>query len=439
MAESASPPGHDRPVSFREWHDVLWRSPLPPAVKQAHVREIFAFLRHCRAERSPATIALAKAYIEQGETERGGADRPERREALRWFFRSARARTPAAPGTLVAHTPEPPSAAADLGRSQWEAALIRAARERHFQWRTEETYRRWATRFAQFVAPDSPFKAGPQEVQSFLSDLAVRQRLSPSSQKQALNAIVFLMQEALHRQLGDLQFHYAAPQRRMPVVLSRGECSRLFQQLTDPPRLMAELMYGAGLRLMELLRLRVQDLDLERGQLTVRGGKGDKDRVSVLPERLNEALRRHLTRLQGLFDQDRREGLPGVWLPEGLDRKYPKAGERWGWQWLFPSRNAGIDPISGVRRRHHVLEGAFQETIRKAATAAGINKRVTPHVLRHCFATHLLESGTDIRTVQDLLGHSSVETTQIYTHVMQKPGLGVRSPLDALAGGGPAP
>jgi len=164
----------------------------------------------------------------------------------------------------------------------------------------------------------------------------------------------------------------------------------------------------------------------------VRGGKGDTDRVSVLPQRLNAALRRQLTRLQGLFEQDRREGLPGVWLPEGLDRKYPKAGERWGWQWLFPSRNAGVDPQTGIRRRHHVLEGTFQETIRRAAAAAGLNKRVTPHVLRHSFATHLLESGTDIRTVQDLLGHASVETTQIYTHVMQKPGLGVKSPLDGL-------
>jgi len=195
---------------------------------------------------------------------------------------------------------------------------------------------------------------------------------------------------------------------------------------------MAELMYGAGLRLMELLRLRVHHLDLDRGQLKVYAGKGDKDRITVLPNRLVPQLREHLGRLKVIFDRDRAENLAGVWLPEGLERKFKKAGETWQWQWLFPSREASFDPVSGTHRRHHVLDGAFQNAIRLAANRAGIDKRVTPHVLRHSFATHLLESGTDIRTVQELLGHESVETTQIYTHVMQKPGLGVRSPLDAL-------
>ena len=431
MAESASPPSHLEPVRFPDWKETLRGCGLPGGRQGVYEREIIAFLHACKEGRTPATIAWAKSYIE--DLERRDGPRTECREALRWFFQTARAPRPRTPREAGTHAAEPPPAASDLGRCDWEAALIRAVRERHFLWRTEETYRLWARRFARFIAPDSPFKAGTDEVQAFLSDLAVRQRSSPSTQKQALNAVVFLMQEALHRQLGDLQFHYAAAQRRIPVVLSREECAGLFHHLSDTPRLMAELMYGAGLRLMELLRLRVQDLDLTRGQLTVRGGKGDKDRVSVLPQKLNEPLQRHLARLQGLFAQDRREGLPGVWLPEGLNRKYPKAGERWGWQWLFPSRNAGVDPVSGVRRRHHVQEGAFQEAIRKAAAAAGINKRVSPHVLRHSFATHLLEAGTDIRTVQDLLGHSSVETTQIYTHVMQKPGLGVRSPLDALS------
>jgi integron integrase len=194
---------------------------------------------------------------------------------------------------------------------------------------------------------------------------------------------------------------------------------------------MAELMYGSGLRLMEMLRLRIKDVDVERGQLTVRAGKGDKDRATVLPETLVEKLRAHRDRVRGLFEQDRAEQLAGVWLPEALERKYPKAGIAWEWQWLFPSRQVMRDPRSGLERRHHVLDATFQHAIRLGAQKARLNKRVTPHTLRHSFATHLLEGGTDIRTVQDLLGHVDVATTQIYTHVMKRPGLGVKSPLDA--------
>jgi integron integrase len=192
-------------------------------------------------------------------------------------------------------------------------------------------------------------------------------------------------------------------------------------------------MYGSGLRLMELLRLRVQHVDLARQRVTVSGGKGDKDRITMLPAALVGPLREHLKELRGWFAEDRAAGLPGVWLPEGLARKYRKAGERWEWQWLFPSRETSIDPVTKLRRRHHVIDSTFQNNIRWAAERAGLNKRVTPHVLRHSFATHLLESGADIRTVQELLGHESVETTQIYTHVMRKPGIGVSSPLDAIS------
>jgi integron integrase len=193
---------------------------------------------------------------------------------------------------------------------------------------------------------------------------------------------------------------------------------------------MARLMYGSGLRLLELLRLRVNQLDFERGVIIVFGGKGDKDRQTVFPESLKESLKKHLERVRCLHQQDLAEGFGTVWLPESLARKYPNAHKEWIWQWVFPSRQLSIDPRSGIKRRHHVQENAFQKAIAQGARRAGIDKRITPHVLRHSFATHLLESGTDIRTVQDLLGHKDVTTTQIYTHVMMKPGLGVRSPLD---------
>jgi integron integrase len=328
----------------------------------------------------------------------------------------------------------PLAAARDLGGADWERDLIREVRARGMLWRTEQTYRGWAARFAAFLAPRSPYAAEAKDVGAFLTQLAVMQRASRSAQKQALNAIVFLVQEALQRKLDTIQFRPAARGRKMPTVLSVEECRRLFEQLQGTSRLMAELAYGAGLRLLELLRLRVHHLDLARQQLQVYDGKGAKHRLTVLPAAIIPALTAHLERLRRLHEADRKVGLPGVWLPEGLARKYPQAGEAWEWQWLFPSRETAVDPTTGCRRRHHVTDSVFQRAVHGAARAAGIDKRVTPHVLRHSFATHLLEGGTDIRTVQELLGHESVETTQIYTHVMQKPGLGVRSPFDSLVG-----
>ncbi|MGC4071733.1 MAG: integron integrase [Nibricoccus sp.] len=319
----------------------------------------------------------------------------------------------------------------DLGGAGWERDLIRAIRRKGLLFRTEATYREWAAKFASFMRPKSPYSATGEDIGAFLSDLAVRWRLSPSTQRQALNALVFLVREGIGREPGEIDFEKARPKERVPVVLSLEERTRLFAQLSGTTRLMAELAYGAGLRLMELLRLRVHHLDVDRLQLRVMSGKGDKDRVTVLPAKLAGELREHVNRLRALYAEDRKHGMPGVWLPEGLSRKYSKAGESWEWQWLFPSREVSCDPVSGVTRRHHLSDNAFQNAIRISARKAGIDKRVTPHVLRHSFATHLLESGTDIRTVQELLGHQSVETTQIYLHVMKKPGLGVRSPLDA--------
>jgi integron integrase len=318
-----------------------------------------------------------------------------------------------------------------MGGSEWERVLVKAIRTRSLQWRTEQTYRQWCRRFARFIEPKEPMMAGEQDVRDFLGDLATRLRVSAATQRQALNALVFFIREACGRDVGDLSgYELARTNRRVPVVLTREECGRLFSAMDDMTKLMAQLAYGGGLRLMELLRLRVKDLDLERRVITVRGGKGDKDRVAPLAEKLLQPLREHLMRIRAVWESDVGGGLDGVWLPESLERKYPNAGKEWGWQWVFPSRETSIDPRSGMRRRHHVGDAAFQIAVKKAASIAALNKRVTPHVLRHSFATHLLESGADIRTVQELLGHSDVSTTMIYTHVLNRPGLAVHSPLD---------
>ncbi len=449
-----------QPVSFPGWKSALALSNLPPLVTASHTREILTFLHHCKKTRSPATVVLIKQWLGGRETTANGPAHV----ALRWFYRTApkaaRAErstneilpVPALENKATEHATgearpwrgghhkmrpasrpmEPRPAGQDRGGPDWEQALVGILRVRGLLSRTEDTYRSWAKRFAAFIAPKTPHAAGAEEVGAFLTDLAVNNRASPSNQRQALNALVFLMQESLGRNLGELDFKRAYPKTRVPIMLTPEECQRMFHQMEGTTRLMAELMYGSGIRLMELLRLRVQHLDLDRGQLTVRSGKRDKDRITVIPQSLNTVLTRQFERLRQLHDDDIKAGLPGVWLPEGLAKKYQRAGERWEWQWFFPSREASLDSTTGITRRHHTSDGAFQNAVRKAAARAGINKRVTPHVLRHSFATHLLESGTDIRTVQELMGHDSIETTQIYLHCMRKPGLGVKSPFDQL-------
>ena len=330
------PDAHKAPVSFPGWKDALAISGESAARQSVFTQEIIAFLRRCKQLHSPASVELAKQYLgtlpTQGET--------DARVALRWFFRAARRPGPLsptptnAPATLTPtargqRLATPPLAADDTGGSAWEHALIQAMRRRNFLWRTEETYRRWAGRFAQFIVPRTPYAVGAAEVSAFLDAVALQQRASASTQKQALNALVFFMQEALGRDLGKLHFRRADKPVRLPAVLTKEECRRLFDQLDGTPRLMAELMYGSGLRLMELLRLRVHHVDLPRSQLRVLGGKGDKDRVTVLPQALVMRLEAHIGRLRGLFAEDRASQLPGVWLPEGLARKYQGAGEKW--------------------------------------------------------------------------------------------------------------
>ncbi len=242
---------------------------------------------------------------------------------------------------------------------------------------------------------------------------------------------MFLYREVIGGELGWLDgFEPAKRGARLPEVLSRAEVQAVLNQLAGTQGLIGRLLYGTGLRLLEGLRLRVKDVDFARRQIVVRAGKGDKDRVTMLPESLREELKAHLHRVRELHEQDVGAGFGAVWLPKALAVKYPQAAREWIWQWVFPSAEMSVDPISRARRRHHVSDAGVQRALKLAAQKAGVTRRVSPHVLRHSFATHLLEGGTDIRTLQELLGHKDVSTTQIYTHVMQKPGLGVRSPLD---------
>ncbi len=306
-----------------------------------------------------------------------------------------------------------------------------ATRLRHYSIRTEQAYVGWARRFVLFHGKRHPAEMGAAEIEAFLTDLAVRGKVAASTQNQALNALVFLYREVLGRDPGDFSGLVRARRpKRVPIVLTKEETLRLLQGLEGTLSLIIRLIYGAGLRLMEGVRLRVQDVDLDDRIVTVRSGKGGDDRRTVLPESLVAPLAAHRARLHLLWEQDQREGRDGVWLPDALERKYPNAGKEWPWQWMFPGREPSRDPRSGRVRRHHLKEDTIQRAVKRAGELAGLSKRVSPHVLRHSFATHLLEKGYDIRTVQQLLGHKSVETTQIYTHVMNRPGIGVRSPLD---------
>ncbi len=325
----------------------------------------------------------------------------------------------------------PTKGSQDIGGAPWERRMVACIRARHMAWRSEQTYRQWARRWVGFCGGKEAEDLTGEDLKVFLTHLAVKGRVSAATQRQALNAGVFLLREVMKKEVGEMgDFVRSHGHRNVPSVLSREECVRLFEQMEGTMKLMAELMYGAGLRLSELLRLRVKDVDLERLQLSVRAGKGNKDRLTMVPRKLEGRLREQRERLRGLHEKDREAGLPGVALPEALERKWPAAGEKFEWYWFFPSRNLAKDPRSGVVRRHHVKDDLFQGAIREAAGRAKLDKRVTPHTLRHSFATHLLEGGTGIRDLQDLLGHADISTTEIYLHVAKQTGVGIRSPLD---------
>lgn len=310
--------------------------------------------------------------------------------------------------------------------------MVRTLRVRNYAKKTEQTYLLWATRFLWFINGLPEEAISDVQVREYLEYLVIERRVSPNTQKLALNALVFLFKFGLERELGNIgDFIKAKASKRLPVVLSKREIKIVFEHLTNPTHfLMAGLLYGSGLRLMECVRLRVQDVDFDYDQIMVRNGKGFKDRIVPLPAKLKLSLQEQVNNVEKVFNADLGLNIDGVYLPFAIERKYPNAPKELKWQFLFPSTRIATDQRSGKTRRHHLHETALQKGLKRAGLKAKINKRVHCHVLRHSFATHLLEAGYDIRTVQELLGHTDVATTMIYTHVLNKPGISVKSPVD---------
>jgi integron integrase len=304
-------------------------------------------------------------------------------------------------------------------------------RFKHYSYRTEQSYIAWIKRFIFFHDKRHPNTMGEKEIESFLTHLAVKRNVAASTQNQALCALLFLYKEVLGRELAWLESMQRAKRpSRLPVVLTVQEVHNLLNRLEGRSWLMASLLYGAGLRLMECVRLRVKDVEFSRHEIIVREGKGGKDRVTMLPASLVAPLQTYLNKVKALHNCDLAEGFGDVYLPFALAQKYPNAGREWGWQYVFPASKRSIDPYSGKERRHHIDEQTLQRAIKKTVQAAEIHKPASCHTLRHSFATHLLQAGYDIRTVQELLGHKDVSTTMIYTHVLNKGGKGVISPMD---------
>ena len=305
-------------------------------------------------------------------------------------------------------------------------------RTKHYSYRTEQTYIEWIKRFILFHGKRHPKDMGAQEVQAYITYLATERNIASSTQNQALSAIAFLYKHVLQKDLA-LAMDLVRPSRpeRVPTVLSHQEAMAVLDKMTGVTQLMAKLLYGSGLRITECLRLRVKDLDFGNHQLIVRDGKGEKDRATILPGSLYEDLQAHLQIVKAIHQRDIKEGFGETFLPYALERKYPNALKEFSWQYVFPASVRSVDPLSKRTKRHHLDATVLQRAIRQAAQLAGINKPVTPHTFRHSFATHLLQNGYDIRTVQELLGHKDVKTTMIYTHVLQRGGLAVKSPLDS--------
>jgi integron integrase len=303
-------------------------------------------------------------------------------------------------------------------------------RLKHYSYRTEEAYLDWAKRYILFHNKQHPANLGAPEVQAFLVYLATQRQVSASTQNQALSAILFLYREVLHKDLEPILPSSAKRPERLPTVLTRQEALCVISQLGGTHKLMLQLLYGGGLRLMECVRLRLKDIDVNYKTITVRDGKGEKDRVTPLPDSILPELLRQVERVRLLHEEDLAAGCGEVYLPGALEAKYPHAARELSWQYLFPASQRSLDPRSGKERRHHLDPSGLQRAVKEAARKTGIQKRVSCHTFRHSFATHLLQNGYDIRTIQELLGHKDIRTTMIYTHVLKRGGLAVRSPLD---------
>lgn len=316
---------------------------------------------------------------------------------------------------------------------EWKKAaedMRRVLRLKHRSYRTEQAYMGWVRRFYRFLNGQSPYSLDSEHVKSYMTYLAVEQKVAASTQNQAFNAILFLFRHTLNKPIDDISDAVRAKtKRRLPVVLTKQEIDRLFNHMSGLNRLMAKTVYGCGLRLRECVNLRIKDIDFERSAVKVLG-KGDKDRETVLPESLKEDLHEQIERAKGIYEKDRANNIAGVEIPYSLQRKYPNAGKEWPWFWIYPSYKISADPRTDILRRHHIYAGNLQRHVKLAGRKADISKRITVHTLRHSFATHLLEKGCDIRTIQELLGHSDLRTTMIYTHVISKNRLGIVSPLD---------
>jgi len=315
--------------------------------------------------------------------------------------------------------------------------LLEQAREilrrKHYSIRTEEAYTGWMRRYIKFHRKRHPREMGPPEIEIFLSHLAMEENVAGSTQNQAFNALLFLYREVLGISLEGEHINAlrARKKKNLPVVMTKEEVKEVITLMKGDYQVMAKLLYGSGLRLLECLRLRVHDMDFAMNEITVRDGKGNKDRIALFPEIVQSALREHLERVKLTHEKDLADGYGSVYLPYALERKYPNASKEWGWQYVFPAGKVSLDPCSGVKRRHHIHESALNKAVKKAVRQTGMTKKITPHTFRHSFATHLLKDGTDIRTIQELLGHKDVSTTMIYTHVLRKQGVQrVKSPLN---------